>query len=63
MVADRNAVGIFPEIFDYGLGAMKCLFTIRNPFCTITGIQQFPEGIMVTEFFGSTMKNQLARFP
>ena len=63
MVADCNAVGIFPEIFDHGLGTMKCFFAIRNPFYTITGIQQFLEGIVITELFRGTMKNQLILFP
>ena len=63
MVADRNAVGIFAEIFDHGLGTMECLFAVGNPLCAITGIQQFFKGIMVTELFSSAMKDQLILFP
>ena len=37
MVADRNAVSIFSEILDHGLGAMECLFAVRNPLRVITG--------------------------
>ena len=63
MVADRDAVGIFPEIFNHRLGTMECLFAVRDPLCAITGIQQFLKGIMVTELFSSAMKGQLPLFP
>ena len=63
MVADRNAVGIFSEIFDHGSGVMECLFAVRDPLCAIAGIQQFLKGIMVTELFSSAMKDQLILFP
>ena len=38
MVADRDAVGIFPEIFNHRLGTMECLFAVRDPLCAITGM-------------------------
>ena len=55
VVTDRNPMGILSEIFNDRLGTMKCLFAIRNPLCTITGIQQFLEGIVITELLDSPL--------
>ena len=63
VVTDRNPMSILSEIFNDRLGTMKCLFAIRNPLCTITCSQQFLEGIVITELFRGTVKNQLILFP
>ena len=49
IVADRDSVGILPEIFDNGLSAIKRFLAVRDPLFFITGVQQILERIVVFE--------------
>ena len=63
VVADRNPVGILPEIFDNGLRAIKGFLAVRNPFFAVAGVQQFLERIVVFEAFRLAVKFKLSIFP
>lgn len=56
MTADGNPVGILFKVINHRLCAAKSFLTIRNPFLIIAGINQFFERIIVTVFFGNSMK-------
>ena len=43
VIADGNPMGIFSKVINHRLCTVKSFLTIRNPFCTITGIKQFFE--------------------
>ena len=63
VIADGNPMGILSKVVNHRLCAVKSFLTIRNPFRIITEINQFFEHIMVTVFFGSSMKLKLIRIP
>ena len=63
IVADRDPVGILPEIFDNGLCAIKRFLAVRNPFFAVTGVQQFLERIVVFEALRAAVKFKLSVFP
>ena len=63
VVADRNPVGILPEIFDNGLCAIKWFLAVRDPLFFITGVQQFLESIIVFEAFRAAVEFKLFVFP
>ena len=63
VIADGNPMGILSKVVNHRLCAVKRFLTIRNPFRIITEINQFFERIMVTVFFGSSMKLKLISIP
>ena len=63
VVADRDPVGILPEIFDNGLCAIKRFLAVRNPFLAVTRVQQFLERIVVFEALRAAMEFKLSVFP
>ncbi len=63
VVADRNPVGILPEIFDNGLRAIKGFLAVRNPFFAVAGVQQFLEHIVVFEALRAAVKFKFSVFP
>ena len=50
VIADSNAVSIFPKVIDYRPGTIKSFFAMRNPFFGITDVEEFLEGIVVRLF-------------
>ena len=38
MVTDGNPVGVFPEVVNNGLGTIKGLLAVGNPFLVITNV-------------------------
>ena len=63
VVADGDPVGIFPEIFDNGLCAIKWFLAVRDPFFAVTGVQQFLERIVVFEALRAALEYKLFVFP
>ena len=63
VVADRDPVGILPEIFDNGLCAIKRFLAVRDPFFAVTGVQQFLERIVVFEALRAAVKFKFSVFP
>ena len=59
VIADGNPMGILSKVVNHRLCAVKRFLTIR----IITEINQFFERIMVTVFFGSSMKLKLISIP
>ena len=63
IVADRDPVGILPEIFDNGLSAIKRFLAVRDPLLFITGVQQILERIVVFEALRAAVEFKLSVFP
>ena len=63
IVADGDPVGIFSQIFDHGLCAIKRLLTVRNPFFSVTGVNKFLESIMVFVTLCAAVEYELVVFP
>ena len=63
IVADRDSVGILPEIFDNGLSAIKRFLAVRDPLFFITGVQQILERIVVFEALRAAVEFKLSVFP
>ena len=63
VVADGNPVGVFSEIVNNGLSAIKGFLAVWNPLLFITNVQEFLEGVMVTILFAASMKLKLFLFP
>ena len=63
VVADGDPVGIFPEIFDNGLCAIKWFLAVRDPFFAVTGVQQVLECIMVFKALCAAVEFNLSVFP
>ena len=63
VVADRDPVGILPEIFDNGFGAIKRFLAVRDPLFFITGVQQFLKRIVVFEALRAAVEFKLSVFP
>ena len=63
VVAYCDSVGIFSQVPDYGFSAVKGLFTIRNPFLTVTGIYKLLENITISIGLSCSMKLKLIVFP
>ena len=62
VITDGNPMGILSKIINHRLRTVKSFLAIRNPFCIITGINQFFKCIMVTIFFSSPMKFKLVSY-
>src|SRR5699024_3344714 len=63
MIANSNPMGVFSKIINHRLCTVKGFLTIRDPLRRVTGIKQFFECIMVTVFFGCSMKLKLVGLP
>ena len=63
IVADSDAMGVFPKIPDHGFSPIERFFTVRDPFFAVAGVYKLFESIMVMILFCSTMKLKLAFFP
>ena len=63
VVADGNPEGVFSEIVNNGLSAIKGFLAVWNPLLFITNVQEFLEGVMVTILFAASMKLKLFLFP
>ena len=63
IVADRDPVGILPEIFNNGLSAIKRFLAVRDPLLFITRVQQFLERIVVFEALRAAVEFKLSVFP
>ena len=62
IVADRDSVGILPEIFDNGLSAIKRFLAVRDPFFAVTGVQQFFEHMLCISSLERTVGNERSSF-
>jgi hypothetical protein len=56
-------MGILPEIFDNGLCFIERFLAVRDPFFTVTGVQQFFERIVVFEALRAAVEFKLPVFP
>ena len=63
VVADRDPVGILPEIFDNGFSAIKRFLAVRDPLFFITGVQQFLERIVVFKALRAAVEFKFSVFP
>lgn len=50
VIADGDSMGILSKVINHRLCTVKGFLTIRDPFCRVTGIKQFLESIVVTDF-------------
>jgi hypothetical protein len=56
-------VGILPEIFDNGLCSVERFLAVRDPFFTVTGVQQFFECIVVFKALRAAVEFKFSVFP
>lgn len=62
-ITDGDAVRIFPEIINNGLGTIKCFLTVGNPLFVIADVKQSIEFIAISIFFTCSIKMKLVLFP